>query len=471
MLRFLRRAYVEESGIAMALAVMVMVIVGVMGAGLLVFVSNDLESVVEVNQGQSAFDIADAGSQAAKQQILGDKTPGHYDIEGGSPSCDSSEESPDRIGKNWSPQDEDPGGADEDLAGEERSFAGGNFDVTVQWLNQDPSADASCIAPETTSSPEDGVEYFRVVSTGTSGDAIRRVEAIYETYNLDVPRAYYTPGPLTVSGTACVDSVSLFSLSDITFNGSGGCTEGTHMRNDDLYYGNWDRPPFNTTPRSTASAGAGTPTTVTGSSRLGTRDFDSTSDPKMIRKVSPDASQDSSEISFPFDITEQPDANRLCDEAKRQDNYVRITSSGNYSLSNWPDNSSSNTVVCREFNSSNSSNKLIWDVTGSTNLAAPYEGCKGPAQEGTLVIKNGNFSTRSNRALFRGVVIVRGPEGSEGSDLGSSSDTGNTCLDGFINATSEVKIAGTVRPSTSNVENDRPGFFGARIWSWRELYE
>jgi hypothetical protein len=95
---------------------------------------------------------------------------------------------------------------------------------------------------------------------------------------------------------------------------------------------------------------------------------------------------------------------------------------------------------------------------------------QGTIREGNLVIKSGNFKTQSERALFRGVVVVRGPEGSE-TNMGTSSDTGNTCLDGFINATGEVKIAGTVRSSSSNLANDRPGFFGVETWSWRELYE
>ena len=88
-----------------------------------------------------------------------------------------------------------------------------------------------------------------------------------------------------------------------------------------------------------------------------------------------------------------------------------------------------------------------------------------------LVIRGGNFATKSNTALFQGVVVVRGAEGSEATDLGTSSDTGNTCLDGFVNATSEIKIAGTVRPSTSLEANNRPGFYGVRTWSWRELYQ
>lgn len=69
----------DESGIAMGLAVIVVLLVGVMGAGLLVFVRNDLEAVVEVNQGQRAFELADAGIRVAEKQLEKNSTPDLYD--------------------------------------------------------------------------------------------------------------------------------------------------------------------------------------------------------------------------------------------------------------------------------------------------------------------------------------------------------------------------------------------------------
>ena len=51
----------DESGVALGLAVIMIVVVGVMGAGLLTFVRSDLEAVVEVNEGQRALSLADAG--------------------------------------------------------------------------------------------------------------------------------------------------------------------------------------------------------------------------------------------------------------------------------------------------------------------------------------------------------------------------------------------------------------------------
>jgi hypothetical protein len=487
----IKQLFRDESGMALGLAIMVMVIVGVMGAGLLVFVRNDLEAVVEVNQGQRAFDIADAGAQVAKQQLLGDKEPGHYDVEEAT-LCNTDVRDPDDgidttndIQRNPSTENWAPG-----AGGQIRSFAGGQFTVTIQWLNPDPTAPDSCRAPETGTLPP-GTDYFKVVSTGEYGNSKRRIEIIYETYDLNVPRAYYTPGKINIAGTACIDSVSLFTSNTATdaidFDGGGGCSAGGHIQGPDLAYGDWNDPPsdaFNTTPRTgpTCSrelpdgtviektcAGVAAVGGVRDSTRLGSLDYDSTTSPKFVKAPTTDP-QSSSEITFPFDLTAQPDPARLCDEAKAQGSYEEYTTTGNKNLTSWPDNSNYTTVVCKVFKNVDSANKLIWNVDGPDDLTGDYSGCKGPIKAGTLVIRGGNFSTKSNTALLRGVVVIRGPEGVD-SDLGSSSDTGNTCLDGFVNASGTIKIAGTVRPSTSLEANNRPGFYGVRTWGWRELYQ
>jgi hypothetical protein len=75
----LERLAKGESGVAMGLAVILVMLIGVMGAGLLVFVRSDLESVVEVNQGHRALNLADAGVQAARRQLRSDADPEHYD--------------------------------------------------------------------------------------------------------------------------------------------------------------------------------------------------------------------------------------------------------------------------------------------------------------------------------------------------------------------------------------------------------
>jgi hypothetical protein len=75
----IRRLARDESGITMGLTVIMIVLIGVMGAGLLTFVQNDLGTVIESNQGQTAFNLADAGTQAAKRHLLLDANVFRYD--------------------------------------------------------------------------------------------------------------------------------------------------------------------------------------------------------------------------------------------------------------------------------------------------------------------------------------------------------------------------------------------------------
>jgi CobQ-like glutamine amidotransferase family enzyme len=103
---------------------------------------------------------------------------------------------------------------------------------------------------------------------------------------------------------------------------------------------------------------------------------------------------------------------------------------------------------------------LKWDVPGS---------CTNTAENkyGTLVVENGNFTTQPNKARFVGAVVVRGGEATDG----TSDDTGKTCLDGFVNAQGDVKIAGNVSPLSTAALAKRPGWYGVKLWSWRERYE
>lgn len=503
----LKRFLKDESGVAMGLAVILIVLIGVMGAGLLVFVNNDLEAVVEVNQGQRATDIADAGLHAASQKILGNKTRAHYDVEDVS-VCNTDANDPDDSIDNASNIQRNPSGENwaPGAGGQTRNFAGGQFTATIQWLSPDPTAPDACRAPKTGTLPE-GTDYFRVISTGKHGDAIRKVEAIYETYSLNVPRAYYTPGKINIAGTACIDSVSLFTSNTaadaIDFDGSGGCSGGGHLRGPDLAYGDWNRPPYNSTSRTgpTCSmtradgtivtrtcAGVAAVGGVKDSTRLGSLDYDSTTCPKFVKDPINDSSScptAPTKITFPFDLASQPDADRLCDEAKAQGNYATddttstSTDFPNANWSNavgkpsWPEPSYNHTVVCYVFTNTGNSHTLRWTVSGNETLAAPYNSCKGPIRKGTLVIRNGGFSIKSgsNVALFRGVVVTRGPEATQNSEVGDAALTGNNCLDGFINSTGTIKIAGAVIPASSEEANDRPGFYGVRTWSWRELYQ
>jgi hypothetical protein len=43
-------------------------------------------------------------------------------------------------------------------------------------------------------------------------------------------------------------------------------------------------------------------------------------------------------------------------------------------------------------------------------------------------------------------------------------------VEGFVVAGGDMTIRGSASPSTVSL-TARPGFYGARLWSWRELYE
>ena len=68
----------EQSGMALGLAIIVVVIVGVMGAGLMTIVATDLEAVVAVNRGEQAFELAEAGIEVAKAHLANDPSPSDW---------------------------------------------------------------------------------------------------------------------------------------------------------------------------------------------------------------------------------------------------------------------------------------------------------------------------------------------------------------------------------------------------------
>lgn len=68
----------DERGMALGLAIIVVVIIGVMGAGLLTLVATDLQAVVEVNRGEQAFELAEAGIEVAKAHLATDQSPADW---------------------------------------------------------------------------------------------------------------------------------------------------------------------------------------------------------------------------------------------------------------------------------------------------------------------------------------------------------------------------------------------------------
>ena len=68
----MRRVVEDESGVVLGLAVIMVVLIGVMGAGLLTLVVTDLHATIEANMGQRAFEMAEAGVEVAKARLAED---------------------------------------------------------------------------------------------------------------------------------------------------------------------------------------------------------------------------------------------------------------------------------------------------------------------------------------------------------------------------------------------------------------
>ena len=444
MLRWIVR---EELGIALALAIIMIVLIGVLGAGLLAFVQRDLEAVIRINQGQRAFEIAEAGVQVAKQQLLVEKSIGEYDVDTGTdpdyygPACDVAGESE---SAEWSPEGE---GSSEGVT---RGFAGGRFNVTIRWLSTDPAAPTGCGAPEAT--PGVGVDYFQVFSTGAYGDAKRTIEAIYETYDLGVPRGFFTPRDVEISDAASVQSVGLFSLQDVTIGGASTIS-GT-----DLAYGDWATDPatgtpnpYNDVPRNTTAAGIGAAGDIGDGEQVAGRDYDQNSSPPLEYPAK------TGSVTFPFDPGAEPDLDILARAAEIQGNLT-ATGASSYDLTDWPADSSDETVVYVRFTGGTGSHGAHWRVPG---------GCRDdPPKRGTLVIENADFTIQPNTALFDGVVLVRGGRTADG----TYTDSGDACFEGFVHADGGIEIGGSVGSDGTQNLSERPGFYGLKLWGWRECY-
>ncbi len=156
----------DESGVALALAVIVVVLVGVLAAGFLAVVRSDLLSTISANQGQRAFDLADAGAQVAAAQLRSNPNPGHYDAST-SDNTDWSYVLPDGV-----------------PTGKTLVLDGGSATVTIQYLlpattaaHQRREDRAPERVPAGLSDYPDR-DFFLVVSEGASGETRRKVETI-----------------------------------------------------------------------------------------------------------------------------------------------------------------------------------------------------------------------------------------------------------------------------------------------------
>lgn len=406
----------DEAGIALALAIIVVVVAGVMGAGLLLVVRKDLEAVISTNNARRAFYAADAGAQLARRHILSDPRISSYDDAPGPEDCRPPATDETREDSPWSYSTE----------GVTRAFGGGEFTTEILALGD------GCGVPE----PRPGERYFRAFSEGRFGEARRLVEATYVTRDIGAPLAVYAAGDVLLGPQSAVSGGSVFAGGDVTVS-SGATVSG-----EDRVYGGWAsedrRANEGESPSATGATGAtgtiGAAGTVSGAE---SPFYDSTTDPAFV------ASEPSSgEVSYPFEPGFWEDRDNLAfmeEEAKRQDNYREQGDFG------WPGTSSGNTVVYVDMEEPE---PLALDV------ATCPEVCRG-----TLIADGGGVVVEPGVG-FSGVIVSAGGSG----EVVVEEDA---AIEGFVVSDGDVEIGGGVEAPGPGV-GIRPGHFGVEVFNWRE---
>ncbi len=455
----LRKLVKDESGVALGLAVIMIVLIGVMGTGLLVFVQRDLQTVIEANQGQKALETAEAGAQAAKRHLLADAVKEDYDGGADSP---------------WSASN----------GGVNLTFSGNSVNVQIKYLPPAPTASDvgnPAYAPVVNGAPElaEGRRYFNVIALGTAGEAKRKVEAIYHTADLNLPRSSFATNDITVgNNSTTISNASIFAMGDI--NGLRGDT----LRNNDDAYGDWDERPWNSNPRTSNAAGAAAggeityaPSSDAGRDRKGTRDFDSTTTPRFVdntwARANPPGTQPSGTISYPFDPSEEIDVESLKDMATVYHSEPGGPSAsftiGNTDTDAYPSSSSASTIYFVEFTGSQRG-RVTFSVDSNPSMCNSTTSAGCP--KGTIVVVNGNMDIDSASEGFEGVIIVRDPNSFRATAAPLVYENkGEFALRGFVNVEGDLLLRGSVNPLDTASVTNRPGFYNIQLWSWREVYE
>jgi hypothetical protein len=448
-MKAVRRLVRDESGMTMGLVVITMALIGVMGAGLLVFVQRDLESVLEVNQGQKALEMADAGVQAAEEQLYDDSIPNHYN--GGSGDV------------RWSSSSS--GMTLTNLDGNSSTADSVHVSITYQ---------------------ANTVDTFVVISTGTYGDAKRKIEAVFTRTGAiqGIPPGYFSRNNLSISGTMFSTGISFFALEDATVGGTPdfGLTNDTMKKwaetNDSGSFPN----PFNNTPRGTALPGVGAGGTLTTSGlgptlavQKGTRSFDKNTNPQVVPHYYQSSLAANQKIAFPFSIDSLPgDIEVLRAAAQRQeaadgqDHYIdNLTAGTTKSITSWPSNTTYESVYFYRFPTWDSRNEVVWAIEDICALSS--------TRKGVIVVENGDFKITANHGGFMGTVFVYG--GTDPAteqpypDRGRFTSSGTACMAGYATATGDMTITGTYLALNVPGLTTLPAFAGGiKQVSWRELY-
>lgn len=178
----------------MVVAMVVVVLVGLMGASLLVFVTTDLQTVAEVNRGQQAMEMAETGLKAAKVQLMDYPDPRSYDPNSSTAAY-----------KNWAMCE--PGVSDSACTSSMVNQAAGRsitMDGRTATVRIRKAPSPISTATQT---------YFEVTSESTVNGSRRKVQAYYRTAGWGI-RAYYTPGSVYISGDDRPDESISYKLYD-----------------------------------------------------------------------------------------------------------------------------------------------------------------------------------------------------------------------------------------------------------------
>lgn len=485
--RFIR----EEDGMTMGLAVIIIVLIGVMGAGLLTFVRNDLNAVVEVNQGQRGFEWAESGVEAARMQLNTDADGERYNGNNPLDDLDVDADTANSPDSEWSYIN---GGKTLNLDG-----SSNRVKVSIQYLKRATTATqtrnpdyAPEVLPTGKARYPGNREYFKVVAQGTAMDANRRVEAIYYTRDTGFPYAYFATGDIDFRGNAFnVGNVSVFSQSDVlnVRDNIMGC---------DTIYENWNRPPWNNKSRTagtracTASDGTpftGVPTGIGAEgditykqgagSRLGNIDYSEDTTPQFVPNTwaASGGAQGSDKISYPFN----PDPNTHVDldilravaaAGLNGSKLVSRPAGSAFDIDDYPTNSGAGTVYYVEFVGPDGSTT---NATGSAVAKGQVRYTSSPSRgtiNGTVVVVNGDLSqSPSSKTDFRGVILMRDPVDDDGIKM-EYENRGNFDLEGFVNVEGTISIRGSADSIVpdSVLRAKRPGTYAMERWSWRECF-
>jgi hypothetical protein len=171
----------DEAGMTLGLSIMIVVVIGALGAGLLVMVQSTLEATTQTNGGHRALALADTGFQAAKQELLETPHRSSYDGESAGAWPESA----------WSYAS--PPVECERLPAEPGlciDVDGDHVRVTIRYLPPPTAASGAGSRRDPTRAPvdppggssdyPDGRAYYLVQADGISGDYRRSVRAILQ---------------------------------------------------------------------------------------------------------------------------------------------------------------------------------------------------------------------------------------------------------------------------------------------------